>query len=113
MSNHSFQPTISAVTAATAAGGRLIPSENALNIVYYNARSLLPKLHDLKGIIDTESTDIICIVETWLSSDVLDNELAISNYQIFRHDRNFHGGGVMMYVHSCLTSSFACLCCRY
>ena len=61
------------------------------------------KLDDLKGIIETESPDIICIVETWLSSDILDNELAVSNYQIFRRDRNRHGGGVMMYVHSCLT----------
>ena len=97
-SNHTAENT-----AATTAGGRLIPSENTLNIVYYNARSLLPKLDDLKGIIETESPDIICIVETWLSSDILDNELAVSNYQIFRRDRNRHGGGVMMYVHSCLT----------
>ena len=29
--------------------------------------------------------------------------VAVSNYQIFRRDRNRHGGGVVMYVHSCLT----------
>ena len=49
-SNHTAENT-----AATTAGGRLIPSENTLNIVYYKARSLLPKLDDLK---ETESQQI-------------------------------------------------------
>ena len=50
---------------------------------------------------------MICIVETWLSSDISDNELVIQGYQIFRHDRDRHGGGVMMYV---LSSFAADLC---
>ena len=70
--------------------------------MYYNARSLLPKLDELKCKVVTESPDVICIVETWLSSEILDNEIAISDYQIFRRDRDRHGGGVMIYVHSCL-----------
>ena len=56
------------------------------------------------------TTDVICIVETWLSSDVSDNELVISDYQILRRDRDRHGGGVMMYVHSSLAvHSHACI----
>ena len=27
--------------------------------------------------------EVICIVETWLSSDISDNELVISDYQIY------------------------------
>ena len=42
---------------------------------------------------------MICIVESWLSSDILDNEIVIPDYQIFRCDRDRHGGGVLMYVH--------------
>ena len=35
---------------------------------------------------------IVCIVETWLSSDISDSD------QLFRLDRNRHGGGMGMYV---------------
>ena len=70
-----------------------------MNIVYYNARSLLPKIDELRAITETESPDVICIVETWLSNDISDNELVIPDYQIFRRDRDRHGGGVLMYVH--------------
>ena len=50
---------------------------------------------------------MICIVETWLLSDISDNEVVIQGYQIFRHDRDRHDGGVMMYV---LSSFAADLC---
>ena len=70
----------------------------------------MPKLDELRGLTETESPDVICIVETWLSSDVSDNELVISDYQILRRDRDRHGGGVMMYVHSSLAvHSHACV----
>ena len=35
--------------------------------------------------------DITCIVETWLSEDVMDNELSLPDYQVYRLDRNGHG----------------------
>ena len=38
-------------------------------------------------------------VETWLGSDVLDNEVLIPNYSIVRFDKNRQGGGVAMYIH--------------
>ena len=41
----------------------------------------------------------MCLVETWLGSEVLDNEVLIPNYSIVRLDRNRHGGGVAMYIH--------------
>ena len=40
----------------------------------------------------------MCLVETWLGSDVLD-EVWIPNYSIVRLDRTRHGGGVAMYIH--------------
>ena len=30
----------------------------------------------------------------------LDHEIALINYQLFRKDRNRHGGGVLLYIHS-------------
>ena len=43
------------------------------------------------------------MVESWLSNDISDNELAIDQYQILRLDRDRHGGGVLMYVHCSLS----------
>ena len=71
-----------------------------LGILYYNARSLLPKLDDIRVLSAAESPDIICVVETWLSNSISDAELA--NYQCVRRDRDRHGGGVLMYIHSSL-----------
>ena len=80
-----------------------VATKNKLHIQYYNARSLLPKFEELCAIVEVEKPDIICIVETWLSSEIEDNEVMIDNYQIIRQDRNRHGGGVLMYINSCLS----------
>ena len=80
-----------------------MPTPRPLQIFYYNARSLLPKVDELCALVEAESPDVICIVESWLSSEISDDELAIDKYQILRLDRNRHGGGVIMYVHCCLS----------
>ena len=67
-----------------------------------DARSLLPKWDELCAVTKAENLHIICIVETWLSNEIPDKELAIDNYQILRIDRYRYGGGVIMYVHSSL-----------
>ena len=59
-----------------------------LKLLYYNARSLLPKMDELKGLSEVESPDAICIVETWLSDSISDNELVLSGYQCVRRDRD-------------------------
>ena len=79
---------------------------DSLRILYYNARSLLPKLDDLFVTIETHNfPDIVCIVESWLGHDVGDQEIAIPNYNIFRHDRNRYGGGILIYVKDSYTTS--------
>jgi len=45
---------------------------------------------------------MICNVETWLSTEISDNELLICNYQLTRLDRNRHGGGILIYVNTSL-----------
>ena len=75
-----------------------------LNILYYNAaRSLIPKLDELRLECVNRQPDIVCIVETWLDDTVSDNELLLPDYQIYRYDRNRHGGGVAIYVHISLS----------
>ena len=74
-----------------------------LNILYFNARSLLPKVDELRALVEQKSPHIICIVESWLSESIEDNEISIGDYQIHRLDRNRHGGGILMYMHCSLS----------
>ena len=69
-----------------------------LKILYYNARSILPKFDELRLSADTLKPHFICIVETWLSKEIGNNELFIPGFQLFRLDRDRHGGGVLIYV---------------
>ena len=39
-------------------------------------------------------------MESWLSEDI---EISIKNYDVVRLDRNRHGGGVLIYIHTSLT----------
>ena len=50
-----------------------------LSVIYYNARSLIPKIDELRAIAEAKHPDIICIVESWLSNEIQDNELVINN----------------------------------
>ena len=72
--------------------------DKELCIVYYNARSLLPKFDELCTLCATHKPDMLCLVETWLCNDISDNEIMIPGYQLYRLDRNRHGGGVLMYA---------------
>ena len=80
------------------------PFSKSLNILYYNARSLLPKLDELSAIAEVERPDVICIVESWLSAEILNCEVSIESYEILRLDRNRHGGGLVMYIHNSLSA---------
>jgi len=43
--------------------------------------------------------DVIAITETFLDDTILNSHLLVSNYT-FCKDRNRHGGGIMIFVHS-------------
>ena len=57
-----------------------------LEIIYFNARSIVPKLDELRLLCAESSPHVVCIVETWLDDSVFDNELTISNYCLVRLD---------------------------
>ena len=69
-----------------------------IHIIYYNGRSLLSKIDELRLVSEATKPDIISLVETWLDNDVLNNEIFLSNYQLLRLDRNRHGGGIALYL---------------
>ncbi len=80
-------------------------SPTDFSILYFNARSILPKLDDLRVEVAAQNLPLccVCIVETWLSEDISDLEISIENYDVVRLDRNRHGGGVLIYTHTSLT----------
>ena len=75
-------------------------NKSIINLLYFNARSLLPKIDELRIICTNYSPGIICVVETWLDETVLDSEISIQNYSLCRLDRSRHGGGVLIYVNN-------------
>ena len=73
-----------------------------LSILYFNARSILPKFDELQAVCLTLDPDIICITKTWLSSDIEDQEIVLSDYYSCCLDRNRHGGGLVIFYRSTL-----------
>ena len=78
---------------------------NSLKIFYFKARSLFPKLYDLSSLCSIHSPDLVCIVESWLSSDITNLDTALNNYYLFCRDRNRHGGSIVIYIRSHLIAS--------
>ena len=98
-------PTIHANSKPSVSKVKVIKSDS-LRILYYNARSLLPKLDELSATIEAHDfPDVVCIVESWLCRDIREQEIAIPNYNVFRHDRNRHGGGILLYVKDAYVTS--------
>jgi exonuclease III len=76
---------------------------DVLSVVLFNARSLNNKLPDLQHLLCTYNYDIVCITETWLSSDTVDTVvLGGCSYSIVRTDRSVphRGGGVCILTKS-------------
>ena len=67
-----------------------------------NARSIKNKIFDVKNFLDCgDETDILCVTETWLSSD---DVFDLPNYTCFRFDRTAKkGGGCMILLKNCIT----------
>ena len=83
-----------------------VECKSSIKILYFNARSILPKIDSLQAVVTVENPDVICVVETWLSSDIDDREVDIPSYDIVRKDRNRHGGGVCIYTCCMLTAVY-------
>ena len=73
-----------------------------LTCLYLNARSVINKLDIFNATVDATKPDIIGITETWAHEDVVDAELNIAGYIMFRCDRVLkkvsRGGGVLLFV---------------
>lgn len=81
-----------------------IPSDFAsrpgLKVMHLNVRSLVPKMDFVRLWAINANVDVFALSETWLKKSVLDNDVAINGYNVFRADRKSKGGGVVLYVRS-------------
>ena len=64
--------------------------KHVLSVLYFNVRSLLPKIDNLRLICAVFKPEIICVVESWLDDSIEDAEVFIQGYQIVRLDRTRH-----------------------
>ena len=65
-------------------GAATVTHKNSLSVLYCNAQSILNKLDELKMLISIRQPDIIGITESWANSTVLDAELMIPGFNLFR-----------------------------
>ena len=70
----------------------------SVSVMYFNARSLIPKFDELCLLVEFHKPDLVSIVESWFCADIPEDEFCIQGYNLFRKDRNRHGGGVLMYI---------------
>ena len=63
-----------------------------------NVRCLRNKLDETSLRLCELSPDVAVLCETWLSEGIPDSAVSIQNYNVFRRDRDIHGGGVAIYA---------------
>ena len=78
-------------------------SSNSIPIMYFNCQSIVPKFDKLVCLCSANKPSIVCLIETWLCSDILDSELHIPSLITLLLD-NRHGGGVAIYINNALLS---------
>jgi len=62
-------------------------------VLYTNVRSIYSgsKREELQVLINTENVDVVGITETWGKVEILDSEMEIPGFKLFRKDRGAVG----------------------
>ena len=74
--------------------------KKGLHFMHLNIRSLIPKLAEVRSLIQRTGAAVVAISETWLDETVQDAEVDVDGYSVIRQDRNRQGGGVLLYIKS-------------
>ena len=87
-----------------------VPQSQHQSVLYFNARSLLPKFDELVLVVHTHVPDVVCITEPWLCPEIQESEVSLPGYQQLQLDRSRHGRGVnhvyLVQIH-CEAASFS------
>ena len=76
--------------------------KDRLQIGHINAQSPLCNLYEIRLSVSERKPDILCVSETWLTKDVLDQHIAVPEFNVYRCDKDT-GGGVCLYVRNVFT----------
>lgn len=68
--------------------------------IHLNARSLLPKMVELRIIASKSKASVITVSETWIENSVTDSEISIKGHHNLRKDRNRSGCEVCVSIRS-------------
>ena len=82
-------------------------SRKCLGCLHINARSLVPKMDELKVWVHSSNPEVLVITETWLRNSISYPEVHLPGYNLFRQDRSSKGGGVAIFVKEHLHCSTA------
>ena len=75
-----------------------------LKLLTVNVNSLLAKRVELRQFLSDNSIDVMIACETKIDENVLDSELNLDEYDMYRNDRDTHGGGVIVAIKKCFRS---------
>ena len=78
--------------------GRSQPKRSKLTCLVINCRSLKNKAADLEAIMSEHQPAIVIGNESWLNSNISNNEIFPENYNVFRKDRHDGYGGIFQAV---------------
>lgn len=71
-----------------------------LKLAHINICSLRNKLAEITDVLITNNIHILAITETHLDNTFPDNAVNIQGYNVYRKDRDSHGGGTALYIQS-------------
>ena len=69
-------------------------------VLYFNVRSLVPKIDNLRAICSFYSPHIVCVVESWLDETIFDSEITVQGYSHCCLDCSRHGGGIIIFINA-------------
>jgi len=80
-----------------------VPKTTSISLLSGNVNSIIHRTDEIATRLYNSSIDIFAAQETKLSNSVLDTQIGIANYEVFRRDRTKGGGGgVCLYIHQSL-----------
>jgi exonuclease III len=77
-----------------------------LKMAHLNVNGIRSKLDQVRLLVSESGLDLLCLNETKIDESVSDADISIPNFDIYRRDRNKHGGGVLIYVSSRINSTY-------
>ena len=82
-----------------------VPGKGEIKLAIANFCAVTNKQSELVTFLNLHNIDILCQTESRLDETILNSELFTQNFNVFRNDRNIHGGGVFIMVKDALLSS--------